>query len=52
MIDYLFSVVEVKSCENGAAGDIITFFLKLPKKLSVVLLYFSFQILYILLWLY
>lgn len=33
MIDYFFSVVEVKSCENGATGDIIIFFLKLPKKI-------------------
>lgn len=33
MIDYLFSVVEVKNCENGAAGDIIIFYLKLPKKI-------------------
>ena len=27
MIDYLFSVVEVKNYENGATGDIIIFFL-------------------------
>lgn len=42
MIDYLFSVVEVKNCENGVVGDIIIFFFKLLKKLLVVFLYFLF----------
>lgn len=32
MIDYLFSVVEVKNCENGATGDIIIFFFEIAKK--------------------
>lgn len=32
MIDYLFSVVEVKNCENGVIGDIIIFFFEIVKK--------------------
>lgn len=32
MIDYFFSVVEVKNCENGVIGDIIIFFFEIVKK--------------------
>lgn len=31
MIDYFFSVVEVKNCENGVIGDIIIFFFEIVK---------------------
>lgn len=47
MIDYLFSVVEVKNCENGVIGDIIIFFLKLLKKIvGSFFIFFILNILY------